>query len=136
MAESGNISYTLGALTVKGPSNLNSIQLTSKSSITQGTSLTTGVTINSPCGFITTVNTTFSTGGSALATRGSAAFTVNNVHVRSDSIVHSNIVDFNGAGIINMRVGAIADGSFSINLRNADSIDAATGTIKIAFSVL
>jgi hypothetical protein len=133
MAESGNISYTLGALTVKGPSNLNSIRLTSKSSITQGTSLTTAVTLDSPCGFITTVNYT---AGPILITGGSAAFTVNNVHVRSDSIVHSNIVDFNGAGIINMRVGAIADGSFSINLRNADWNNPATGTIKIAFSVL
>ena len=129
MAESGNISYTLGALTVRGNSNLNSIQLTSKSSITQDTSLTTAVTINSPCGFITTVNT-------ALATRGSAAFTVNNSCVKSDSIVHSNIVNFNGAGIINMRVGSIVDGSFSINLRNADWIDASTGPIKIGFTVL
>ena len=132
MAESGNIIYTLGALTVKGPSNLNSIRLTSKSSITQGTSLTTAVTLDSPCGFVTTFNTS----GALLTTLGSAAFTVNNVHVRSDSIVHSNIVDFNGAGIPNMRIGSIVDGSFSINLRNVDWINPLTGTIKIGFSIL
>lgn len=133
MAESGNISYTLGALTVKGTSNLNSIRLTSKSSITQGTSLTTAVTLDSPCGFVTTMNYT---AGALLTTLGSAAFTVNNVHVRSDSIVHSNIVDFNGAGIPNMRIGSIVDGSFSINLRNVDWINPLTGTIKIGFSIL
>lgn len=133
MAESGNISYTLGALTVKGPSNLNSIRLTSKSSITQGTSLTTAVTLDSPCGFVTTMNYT---AGPILTTLGSAAFTVNNVHVRSDSIVHSNIVDFNGAGIPNMRIGSIVNGSFSINLRNVDWINPLTGTIKIGFSIL
>lgn len=133
MAESGNISYTLGALTVKGPSNLNSIRLTSKSSITQGTSLTTAVTLDSPCGFVTTMNYT---AGPLLTTLGSAAFTVNNVHVRSDSIVHSNIVDFNGAGIPNMRIGSIVNGSFSINLRNVDWINPLTGTIKIGFSIL
>lgn len=130
MAESGNISYTLGALTVKGTSNLNSIRLTSKSSITQGTSLTTAVTLDSPCGFVTTLNT------SGLTTLGSAAFTVNNVHVRSDSIVHSNIVDFSGAGVPNIRVGSVADGSFLIVLRNVDWINPLTGTIKIGFSIL
>ena len=132
MAESGNISYTLGALTVKGTSNLNSIRLTSKSSITQGTSLTTAVTLDSPCGFVTTLNTS----GALLTTLGSAVFTVNNAHVRSDSIVHSNIVDFSGAGVPNIRVGSVADGSFLIVLRNVDWINPLTGTIKIGFSIL
>ena len=132
MAESGNIHKTYGALTVNGSSNLNSIRLTSKSSITQGTSLSTAVTLDSPCGFVTTINTS----GALLTTLGSAAFTVNNVHVKSDSIVHSNIVNFNGAGIQNMRIGSVVDGSFSINLRNVDWINPLTGTIKIAFTIL
>lgn len=132
MAESGNIHRTYGALTVNGSSNLNSIRLTSKSSITQGSTLNTAVTLDSPAGFISTLNTS----GELLTTLGSAAFTVNNAFVKSDSIVLSNIVNFAGAGVPNIRVGSVTDGSFGIVLRNVDWINPLTGSIKIAFSIL
>ena len=132
MAESGNIHKTYGALTVNNTSNLNSIRLTGKSSITQGSTLNTAVTLDSPAGFISTLNTS----GALLTTLGSASFTVNNVCVKSDSIVLSNIVNFGGAGVPNIRVGSITDGSFSITLTNVDWINPLTGSIKIAFSIL
>jgi hypothetical protein len=135
MAESGNISYTLGALTVKGSAtingtiNVNQVRL-NRSSITQATSISTGVTLNSPAGFISTYAGT-------LATNGSATFTVNNSYVRSDSIILSNIINFGGAGAPSVRVGSVADGSFSVVLRNGDWVTPLSGgSVKIGFSIL
>jgi hypothetical protein len=137
MSESGNISYTLGALTVKGSTtingtmNLNEVRL-NRSSITQGSSLTTAVTLNSPAGFISTYSA-----GTLLTTNGSASFTVNNSYVSSDSIILSNIVNFSGGGAPSVRVGSVADGSFSVVLRNGDWITPLSGgSVKIGFSIL
>jgi hypothetical protein len=104
-----------------------------KSTVTQGTSITTGVTINSPSGVITTVALT------TAANAAEAPFTVSNTYVKSDSIVLANIVDYDPTTSTNdlplVYIDDIANGSFKVIVGNGGSgvLDAA---VKIAFVVL
>lgn len=105
----------------------------SKSTVTQATSITTGVTINSPSGVITTV---------ALTTAANAAelpFIVTNSYVKADSIVLANIVDYDPTTATNdlplVYIDDITAGSFKVVVGNGGSgvLDSA---VKIAFAIL
>jgi len=101
-----------------------------KGSITQGTSITTGVTLNKPAGIITTVSTT-------LATRGNTSFTVTNNYVSSDTLVLASILNYSGSnGQPTVRANTVTDGSFNITLSNADDISALNGAVKIGYTLL
>jgi hypothetical protein len=126
---SSKVSKKFGALEVVGTSHLNGIIVT-KSTVGQLTSVTSGVSINSPAGIISTVST-------ALATNGSAVFSVSNSCVEADSIVLANIVNYGGSqGAPIVRVQGITRGSFSVSLRNVSDADALNGVVKVGFSVL
>lgn len=103
-----------------------------KGVVTQGTSLTTAVTLNQPAGEITT----FSLATAALAADSSATFTVNNSYVKADSIILANINDWTGTlGFPVMLVDDVVAGSFKVTVRNVGTVTA-DGTINIGFAVM
>lgn len=108
--------------------SINDLRL-AKSTVTQGTSLTTGVALNGNAGSITTVST-------ALATRGSAKFTVSNPRVKADSIVVANVIGYTGTqGIPLAQITNVTDGNFQVNIRNLDDTDTLNGSLKIGFGL-
>lgn len=121
--------HTFGALTVNGLTTLNKINV-SKSTVSQSTSITSGVTLDTQSGIITSVTST-------LATFGNASFTVTNNSVSTDSLVLGNIVNYSGSnGIPTARIQAITSGSFTVTLSNASGTSALNGTVKIGYLVL
>ena len=113
-----------------GSVNLSHINFSPKTSVTQITNLGTTVTNNSPCGFITTVNTT-------LATQGSTSFTCSNSTVSASKLVLTNIQGYTGTGgSPSVYVQNVADGRFTVTVQNRDLINALNGTIKIGFFVV
>ena len=101
------------------------------STVTQATNRTTGVTINTVSGAITTNN-------ASLAAEAAATFTVTNSSVAiGDTIVVSQRSGSNG-GNTNVYVSAVAAGSFAITVanNNAAAGTAETGAIIINFAVI
>lgn len=101
----------------------------SKATVTQLTSNTTGVTINSNAGIITTVSSTLATGASA-------SFTVTDSSVLSSSLVLSSIVNYTGTGLARVHVSGITTGSFSMTLGNSHPTTAMNAVVKIGFFVV
>lgn len=131
-----NGAATLGStLSVEGTIIVSTLSVASLAvgTITQDTSITTGVTLNSAVGIVTTVSTT-------LAAQTAATFTVTNSQVGSTDVVLANIVDYSAAygtaGLPCISVDNIANGSFDIIVFNADTDTALNGILKIAFSVV
>jgi hypothetical protein len=116
----------LGTLTVDAL-NVSRVFM-SKDTVTQLTSITTGVTLNKNSGFVSTVSST-------LAANLFTTFTVTNSFVQSGSIVQCNIVNYTGTtGLPSVRVNAIANGSFDIVLSNNHSTAVLNGVVKVAFN--
>ena len=116
------------SLTISGPSTLTDITL-SKTTVSQGTSLTTGVSLDSPAGFIFT----FTTG--SISTSGSNSFTVTNSFVNTSSIVHTSILNYTGSGIPVVNCTSITTGSFSVKINNLDATNTVAGSVKLGFTI-
>jgi hypothetical protein len=117
-------------LTVRDITTLNELRLT-RDTIRQTTSITSGVTIDSPAGFVITT-----TSGN-ISTNANAAFTVTNPLVSSDSLVFTNIISYNGVGSPVCTVNNVTDGSFQISLRNvSDTNQMTSGSMTIAYSIM
>jgi len=101
--------------------------LLDRGTVTQATSITTGVTLNQRSGVITTVSST-------LAADADAAFVVTNSYVKSDSVIVLTCLN-TGAGIATAQISAIADGSFTVLLANSGNA-AFNSTIGVHFLVL
>ena len=101
--------------------------LHNKGTVTQLTSITTGVISNTSSGVITTVSST-------LATLGKATFTVTNSKVTTASVVLVTAV-YTGNGNAIATVGAVSNGSFTVNIGNA-SATTLNAVVKINFVVL
>lgn len=104
----------------------------SKATVSQSGAITSGCTINSPAGVITTVNTTLATGGSA-------RFTVSNSGVRPSSVVLANVINYSGGatqGNVHSRINGVTQGSFSVVLTNTDAVNALNGTVKLGYLVI
>lgn len=103
--------------------------------VTQITSITTGVTLNSRRGIVTTV-------ASTLAAGVGAAFTVTNSEVAVGDLVLVNVVgysgnpDFTTEGSPVVSVAATSAGSFTVGLVNAHGANALNGTVQIGFNVI
>lgn len=120
------VNKRFGSLTVDHLATLGQLSL-DKTSMTQATAITSGVTLNAPSGFITTVSTT-------LATNGSASFSVTNDNIKASSMVLANIVDYTGSnGIPSVIVDNITTGSFSVVLRNSHINNPLNGAVKLGF---
>lgn len=82
--------------------------------VTQATSKSTGVTLNKPCGAITTHN-------AALAADAEVTFTVTNSEVAATDVVVACIKSGGTSGSYDVMVGAVADGSFDLTLANVSA---------------
>lgn len=101
------------------------------SSVTQATNRTTGVTINTVCGQITT-NT------ASLAAEASANFTVTNSLVQIGDVVVVSIQSGTNGGNTAVTVVTVANGSFVIKVsnNNAAAGTAETGAIIINYAII
>ena len=98
--------------------------------ITQATSITTAVTINTLNGIITTVASTLAAGTKTF-------FTVNNTNVLAGSkIIVSVEYDEAATGIAVVGVSDIVDGSFKVVLSNASGAAALNNVVKIHFLIV
>lgn len=97
--------------------------------VTQGTSVTTAVTINGEKGVITTLT-------QSAAAAAEVVFTVNNSSVRADSLVLATIqYPEASTGYPTMHIADVAAGSFKVIIRNSHAADALNGIAKIHFRV-
>jgi len=98
--------------------------------VTQGTSITTAVTVNALNGIITTVSST-------LAANARTSFTVNNSLVTATSrIIVSVQYDEAATGIPVVGVSDITAGSFKVVLSNASSAAALNAALRIHFLII
>ena len=99
--------------------------------VTQITSRTTGVTLNTVAGTITTDNSSL---GAELA----AAFTVTNSEVEIGDVIVVSQQSGSDGGNTNVHVVAVAAGSFDIQVSNNNAAGgtAETGAILINFAVI
>lgn len=124
MSKSSRTSQHIGHLTAGG------FTLTDKTSVTQGTSITTGVTIQSQCGKITTVSA--STGAQSVQ-----SFTVTKSDITVNSIVLANIISYNGStGLPQVYVDDITSGSFKTIIQNCSTSASLNGSISIGYIAL
>lgn len=119
-------------ITISDPLAASFMVLSTDGTVTQGSSITTGVTLSQASGVITTVSST-------LAAVTDAKFTVTNTYCTSSSIVLVSLVNYSATlgtnGIPVVSVGSIANGSFDIHITNAHASAALAGVMKIAFLV-
>lgn len=101
--------------------------LYNKGTVTQLTSITTGVTLNAPSGVITTVVST-------LASLAEATFTVTNSFAKADSVILVS-TEYVGAGHGDSGVASRSAGSFQITVANQGSV-ALDAVIKIHYMIL
>ena len=97
--------------------------------VTQATSRTTGVTLNTITGAITT-NT------ASLAAAAAATFTVTNSAVAVTDVIHMSIRSGATTVFTTARVTAVAAGSFDITIQNTHASTAETGAIIVNFVVI
>jgi hypothetical protein len=97
--------------------------------VTQATNRTTGVTLNTISGAITT-NTT------SLAAATAASFVVTNSQVTTDCVVVPSIQGGTVSGNTDAFITATTNGSFTITVANQSASIAETGAIIINFIVL
>lgn len=98
-------------------------------SVTQLTSTTTGVTLNSLSGQITTLAGTLGQGAEE-------TFTVTNSCVNADSVVSVCIATSAGTGLPVVLCSAVADGSFDITVSNVSGSADLSALVVINFIVL
>lgn len=97
------------------------------SSITQLTSITTGVTLNAQAGTIVTVSTT-------LGANASATFTVTNSKIAAGNLIFLTRQGYTGStGTVNLSASNIVNGAFDIIVKNSHYATALNGIITIAF---
>ena len=98
--------------------------------VTQGTSITTAVTVEALNGVITTVSST-------LAANAKTSFTVNNALVTTASrILVSVQYDEAATGIPVVGVSDIAAGSFKVVLSNGAGVAALDNVVKVHYIIL
>lgn len=99
-----------------------------QTAVTQGTSITTGVTCSALSGVITTVSQTVAGGAEA-------SFTVTNTKVAATDVVVACIKTHTSAGLFFVACTAVAAGSFQLTLTNL-SASAGDNVLVINFIVL
>lgn len=98
-------------------------------SVTQATSITTGVTLNTLSGAITTVSQTVAAGAEA-------DFVVTNSKVAATDIVVACIKTHTSGGTFIASVAAVAAGQFTIRLTNLHASAAGDNVLVINFFVI
>jgi hypothetical protein len=103
--------------------------ITEKTAVTQLTSISTGVTINTQSGIISTVALT------TAADTDAGSFTVTNSKCFSDSVVLLTVVN-SGTGAPVATVTSVSNGSFVVKVRNVHSATAFNSLLKINYSII
>ncbi len=98
--------------------------------VTQATSITTGVTLNTKSGQITTVT------APSIAAGAEATFTVTNSTVGATDTVIANVATQFTDGLVAAEVTAVAAGSFNITLTNLSATAVSAGAAVINFNVI
>jgi hypothetical protein len=96
--------------------------------VTQQNNKTTGVTINTPSGQITTAN-------AQMAPSANAVFVVTCSAVSARDAVVANVASGGTLGAYNVFVAAIADGSFTLELKNVTN-NAYSEAIKLNYIII
>lgn len=101
--------------------------------VSQGTNITTAVTLNARVGVITTQAAT-------TAADATSSFTLNNAYITAGSVVLVALGDYSGTivtnGIPQVNADAVAAGSCTINISNSHGANALNGTLKLHFVVI
>jgi hypothetical protein len=98
------------------------------STVTQTNNKTTGVTINTPSGQITTAN-------AQMAPNANAVFVVTCSAVSARDAVVANVASGGTLGAYNVFVAAIANGSFTLELKNVTN-NAYSEAIKLNYIII
>ena len=105
---------------------------TNKGTVTQATSITTGVSLNAVSGVITTVSAT-TAGASA------SDFVLTDGFIQTTSVVLITLLDYSGTIVTNgipvVCVDNIAAGSCTIRIVNVHASNALSGVLKIGFNI-
>lgn len=105
----------------------------STGTVTQLTSITTGVTLNTASGIITTVSAT-------TAHDAASTFTVTNSFATATSNIRAYIVDYAGTfatnGLPSVAVDNRTAGTFDIVIMNNAAANALSGVLKIGFEII
>ena len=96
--------------------------------VTQTNNKTTGVTLNTPSGQITTAN-------AQMAPSANAVFVVTCSSVSARDTVIANVASGGTLGAYNIFVAAIADGSFTLELKNVTN-NAYSEAIKLNYIII
>jgi hypothetical protein len=120
-AATGTSLAATGAITSSGTAGIGYV-IGAGGAITQGTSRTTGVTLNKTTGSITL----FSAAGSATA----ATFTVTNSTVAANDVIILN--QKSGTDLYDLMVTAVAAGSFNITFRTTSGVTTETPVFSFA----
>lgn len=123
-SHSAKCTYHFGSITT------NRIRLLDKGSVTQASSLTTGVDLPAPVGVIRTFS------GTTMITGASISFSAAHPSINSDSIVFTSIVSYNGVGIPQIRVASFSAGSCTLTLSNPSHINSLTTPVTIAYRIM
>lgn len=119
---------TTASQTFAGAKTFAAITIT-KGTVTQITSITTGVTVNAAAGIITTVSTTINFNANA-------TFTVTNSSIAATSVVNLTILNYSGTlGIPTCRISNITSTTYDIVITNVSQGDPLNGILKIGFVI-
>jgi hypothetical protein len=123
-SQSAKCGYHFGSVTTK------TLNLLGKGSVTQGTSITTGVELPARVGLVRTVSSTLVTGGSV-------NFTGSHVSINEDSIIFASIGAYSGnAGHPSIRISSQTQGSCVFTLQNSHKDSALNGVVTIAYNIV
>jgi hypothetical protein len=126
-SKSAKLAYHFGTVTTDSVTT-DSLQILGKGSVTQGTSMTTGVTLPAPLGVIRTVSST-------LATNANISFTASHLSINMDSIIFASITGYTGQGQPSIRVSSQTEGSCVITLEN-NLAAVLNAPVTIAYQIL
>ena len=99
-----------------------------QTAVTQGTSITTGVTCSALSGVITTVSQTIAAGAEA-------DFTVTNTEVDATDVISVSIKDHTSAGTFVASISDVSAGSFDVRLANLHASAAGDNVLVLNFIV-
>jgi len=121
MSKSARSNQFSGALSAE------TLAIRDKLAVTQITSITSGVTLDSQCGSIRTVST--GTGAQSVQ-----SFTVTNSNITVDSIVLANIIGYTGStGLPHVYIDDITSGSFKTIIQNCSTSASLNGALSIGY---
>ncbi len=125
MSKSSLVTKNVGSIVTS------SVKFVGKQSMTQGTSVSSTVTLDSPVGSIITFNNT-------LGTSASTAFTFANSYIQPGSLLFTTVQNYTGGTNGNHKVSVNAVGSSyaTINVSNTSTTSAMNGALTIGYMVV